>query len=44
MQFTPPAAGVFSYMWTNEGTTPVTLRVTLQATGAVEVLSVHSPR
>lgn len=44
VQFTATKAGVFSYLWKNDGNAPVTLRTTLQTAGAVKVLSVHQPR
>ena len=44
VQFTATKGGVFSYLWKNDGTAPVILKVTLQTTGAAKVLSIHQPR
>ena len=36
--FQPPATGVYSFMWTNDGTAPVTLEVTLTGDRSVAEL------
>jgi hypothetical protein len=41
VRFRAPAAGVFSYLWKNEGTTPATLEVTAQLPPGVTVHSWH---
>lgn len=41
VRFAAPAAGLFSYLWKNAGTTPVRLTVHLTPQGAVRVHSIH---
>lgn len=44
VRFTAPYDGVFSFLWQNTGTTPLTLDVQLRTEGRVDIRSTHPKR